>query len=147
MSNISDEKALQLLEKAVYKAQDSLEQTKHFQPFLMLLSDTGKIEIFENKIEDSTQSYEALENLLKERMQKNDIEVMVLVVDTQIPEHFVKDTHMGIRVHLEEKSQRDKKIGARYLYVPYELCSSSECALFVKLHNPIPVGMPAEYIK
>jgi len=147
MSNKEDAKALQVLEKAVYKAQDSLEATKHFHPFLMLLTDTGNIEIFENEIQDTTQSYETLEMFLTERIQENDIDVMVLVVDTQIPERFLKDTHMGIRVHLEEKSQRDEKIGARYLYVPYELCSSSECALFVKLHNPIPVGMPAEYIK
>jgi len=146
MSNTEDEKALQLLEKAVYKAQGSLEQTKHFQPFLMLLSDTGEIEIFENKIEDSTESYEALENIAMKRVKKNDIDVMVLVVDTQIPERFVEDVSMGIRVHLEEKSQQNKKIGARYLYVPYELCSSAECTLFVKLHLPIPVGMPAEYI-
>jgi len=146
MSNTEDEKALQLLEKAVYKAQESLEQTKHFQPFLMLLSDTGAIETFENEIEDSTQSYEALEQIVSERVKKNDIEIMALVVDTQIPERFVKDVPMGIRVHLEEKSQREKKIGARFLYVPYELCTSSECTLFVKLHMPLPVGFPAEYI-
>jgi len=146
MSNTDDEKALQLLEKAVYKAQDSLEKTKHFQPFLMLLSDTGQLEIFENEIEDSTQSYEALDKILLERMKKNDLDIMALVVDTEIPERFVKDVHTGIRVHLEEKSQRDNKIGARFLYVPYELCTSEECELFVKLHMPIPVGFPAEYI-
>ncbi len=146
MSNTEDEKALKLLEKAVYKAQDSLEKTKHFQPFLMLLSDTGIIEVFENEIRDSTESYEALETILTERMKKNDVDVMVLVVDTEIPERFVTEVHTGIRVHLEEKSQKDKKIGARFLYVPYELCTSSECELFVKLHMPIPVGFPAEYI-
>jgi len=146
MSNTEDEKAIQLLEKAVYKAQASLEKTKHFQPFLMLLSDTGEIEVFENEIEDSTQSYEALEKILEERVKKNDIAIMALVVDTQIPERFVKEVSTGIRVHLEEKSQRDKKIGARFIYVPYALCTSSECALFVKLHMPLPVGFPAEYI-
>jgi len=146
MSNTEDEKAFELLEKAVYKAQDSLEKTKHFQPFLMLLSDTGKVEVFENEIEDSTESYEALETILTERMKKNDVDIMAMVVDTEIPERFVQEVHTGIRVHLEEKSQRDKKIGARFLYVPYELCTSGKCELFVKLHMPIPVGFPAEYI-
>ena len=146
MTNEDDAKALQLLEKAVYKAQDSLEATKHFQPFLMLRTDTGKIEIFDNDIEDSIQSYEALEDILTERIKEDDVDVMVLVVDTQIPERFAEDVPMGIRVHLEEKSQRDKKISARYLYVPYELCSTDKCALFVKLHMPIPIGIPAEYI-
>lgn len=146
MSNTEDEKAFELVEKAVYKAQASLEQTKQFQPFLMLLSDTGEVEVFENKIEDSAESYEALETILTDRMKKNDVDIMLLVVDTEIPERFVKEVHTGIRVHLEEKSQREKPIGARFLYVPYELCSSSECELFVKLHIPIPVGFPAEYI-
>ena len=141
-----DERALEVLEKAVYRAQDSLEKTKHFKPFMMLLSDTGELEIIENDIEDSTKSYEDLEEVLVKRMKKNDIDIMALVVDTQIPERLVKEVSTGIRVHLEEKSQRDKKIGARFLYVPYELCTSSECALFVKLHVPIPVGFPAEYI-
>ena len=43
-----DEKAFMLLEKAVNKAQASLEKTKHFQPFLMLLNDAGETEVFEN---------------------------------------------------------------------------------------------------
>ncbi|NOR54911.1 MAG: hypothetical protein GQ531_01760 [Sulfurovum sp.] len=146
MSNTEDEKALKLLETAVYKAQASLEKTKHFQPFLMLLSDTGEIEVFENEITDSTESYAALEDILVERMKKNDVDIIALVVDTEIPERFVKEVPTGMRVHLEEKSQREKKIGARFLYVPYELCTSKECELFVKLHMPIPVGFPAEYI-
>ncbi len=146
MSNQDDEKALQLLEKAVYKAQDSLAQTKQFQPFMLLLTDTGEIEEYQNEIKDSTQSYEALEEVLKERIGASDIDVLVMVVDTIIPDKFVEDVSSGIRVHLEEKSQRDKKIGARYLYVPYELCKHEKGDVFVKLHMPIPVGFPAEYI-
>jgi len=146
MSNQDDEKALQLLEKAVYKAQDSLEKTQHFQPFMMLLTDTGKIEEYQNEINDSTQSYEGLEKQLQERIKKNDIDVVVLVVDTIIPDKFVDDITSGIRVHLEEKSQRKIKVGARYLYVPYELCKHKEGDVFVNLYVPIPVGFPAEYI-
>lgn len=146
MSNKDDEKALQLLEKAVYKAQDSLAKNQHFQPFMMLLTDTGKIEEYQNEIKDSAQSYEGLEEQLKERIKIKDIDVLVLVVDTMIPDKFVEDISSGIRVHLEEKSQRDKKIGARYLYVPYELCKYTEGDIFIKLHMPIPVGILAEYI-
>jgi len=47
MSDNHDEKALRVLEQAVYRAQDSLESTKHFQPFLILLNDAGEIELFE----------------------------------------------------------------------------------------------------
>jgi len=146
MSNIQDEKAFDLLEKAIDKAESSLVQTKRFQPFLMLLNDAGKIEVFENEIEDFTESYALLEATLKTRIKSADVDVMVLVVDTLIPDKFVEDVPSGIRLHLEEKSQIDNIIGARYLYVPYELCRMGDSELFVRLHAPIPVGFPAEYI-
>ena len=147
MSTQEDEKAFSILEQAVYKAQKSLEQTKNFQPFLMLLNDAGEIELFENEVEDSTESYTLLENTLRTRIKEGDVDIMVLVVDTLIPEKFVQDVPSGIRLHLEEKSQIDKKISARFLYVPYKLCRVGDDGdMFVKLHAPIPVGFPAEYI-
>jgi len=146
MSTLEDEKAFNLLEKAVYRAQELLEKTKNFQPFLMLLNDAGEIELFENEVKDTTESYALLEDTLKKRIKEGDVDVMVLVVDTLIPENFVRDIPSGIRLHLEEKSQIDKKIAARFLYVPYELCRKGEGDIFVKLHSPIPVGFPAEYI-
>jgi len=146
MSNSNDEKAFKVLEEAVQKAQESLEKTKYFQPFLMLLNDAGKIEVFENEITDSTQSYNLLEKILKESIKMGDIDVMVLAVDTIIPENFAGDIPNGIRLHLEERSQIDKKIAARFLYVPYELCRIEDGEMYVKLHTPIAVGFPAEYI-
>jgi hypothetical protein len=146
MSTHEDEKAFSILEQAVYKAQKSLEIRKHFQPFLMLLNDAGDIELYENEVKDSTESYALLEDTLRARIKEEDVDVMVLAVDTLMPEKFVKDTSSSIRLHLEEKSQIDKKISARFLYVPYELCRIGDGELFVKLHAPIPVGFPAEYI-
>ena len=146
MATQDDEKAFSILEQAVYKAQKSLEQTKNFQPFLMLLNDAGEIELYENEVKDATESYALLEDTLKKRIKEGDVDVMVLVVDTLIPEKFVQDVPSSIRLHLEEKSQIDKKISARFLYVPYELCRVGDGEMFVKLHSPIPVGFPAEYI-
>lgn len=146
MSTQEDEKAFSVLEQAVYKAQDSLERTKYFQPFLMLLNDAGKIEVFENEVEDSNESYTLLEAILRDRVAQGDVDVMVLAVDTLIPENVVKDVPSSIRLHLEEKSQIDKKIAGRFLYVPYELCQIKDGEMYVKLHHPIPVGFPAEYI-
>lgn len=146
MSTQEDEKAFSLLEQAVYKAQKSLEQTKHFQPFLMLLNDADEIEVFENEVEDTHESYAILEKILRERVAKGNIDVMVLAVDTLIPDNFVKEIPSSIRLHLEEKSQVDKKVAGRFLYVPYELCRVGDGEMFAKLHHPIPVGFPAEYI-
>lgn len=146
MSDNHDERALEVLEKAVYRAQNLLELTKHFQPFLMLLNEVGEIELFENEVKDSIESYALLEDTLRARIKEGDVDVMVLAVDTLMPEKFVKDVPSSIRLHLEEKSQIDKKISARFLYVPYELRRIGDGELFVKLHAPIPVGFPAEYI-
>ena len=147
MQKTDDEKAFHILETAVYRAQDSMQITKHFQPFLMLLNDAGKIEVFENEHEESAQAYGLLEDTLRARLKgESDVEVIALVVDTQIPENFSGDVPNGIRVHLEEKSQMHKKLAARYLYVPYELCKIGEGEMFVKLHAPIPVGFPAEFL-
>ena len=141
-----DEKAFMLLEKAVNKAQASLEKTKHFQPFLMLLNDAGNIEVFENPIEEINEAYTVLEKTAKESVNMGDVDVMVLAADTDIPENFAKDIPHGIRLHLEEKSQVEKKVSARFIYVPYELCQVKDEAMYVKLHTPIAVGFPAEYI-
>jgi hypothetical protein len=141
-----DEKAFSILEQAVDKAQKSLEKTKQFQPFLILLNDDGEIELYENEVKDSAESYALLEDTLNGRIKEDDVDIVVLAVDTLIPEKFVKDVPAGIRLHLEEKSQVQKKISARYLYVPYELCRVGEGDLFVRLHHPIAVGFPAEYI-
>ena len=147
MSNShDDEKAFKVLEEAVQKAQESLKKTKYFQPFLMFMNDAGKIEVFENEIKDSTHSYALLEEVLKESIKMRDVDVMVLAVDTEIPEKVRGDISNGIRLHLEEKSQIEKKISARFLYVPYELCRVEDGEMYVKLHTPIAIGFPAEYI-
>lgn len=147
MTSADDEKALRVLEGAVNKAQLSLEKTKYFQPFLMLLNNSGDIEVFENEIKDSSESYAKLEEIAKESVQMGDVDIMVLAVDTLIPENFVKDIPQGIRLHLEEKSQKDKKLSARFLYIPYELCQVKDGEMYVRLHTPITVGFPAEYIQ
>jgi len=146
VSNIQDEKSFNILEKAVYRAHESLEKIKHFQPFLMLLNDAGEIEVFENEAEDSAEGYALLEEVLKTRINSGDVDVMVLVVDTIIPDKFVENVSSGIRLHLEEKSQIDNKIGARFLYVPYAFFRTGDDESFVKLYAPTPVGFPAEYI-
>ena len=141
-----DEKALALLEKAAYKAQDALEKTTHFKPFLMLLTDSGQIEVYDNEEEDASKSYVLLEEKLRKRIEKNDVDIIILAVDTMIPEKFVQDVKIGIRLYLEEKSQKNKKINARYIYIPYVLVQDKDEKLYVTLHQPIPVGCPAEFI-
>ena len=145
MSDNHDDRAMLVLEKAVYRAQELLNTTQNFKPFLMILDDDGSIAIVENEVEDSTESYALLGETLKVYIKEGSVDVMVMVVDTLIPEKFVQDIPSSIRLHLEEKSQIDKSVSARFIYVPYTLHKVEE-KIFTKLHTPIPVGFPAEYI-
>jgi hypothetical protein len=145
MLNDHDDRAMSVLEKAVYRAQKLLENTQKFKPFMMILDDDGSIDIVENEIEENTESYALLGETLKVRIKEGNVDVMVMVVDTLIPENFVQDVPSSIRLHLEEKSQIDKSVAARFIYVPYTLHKVEE-EIFTKLHTPIPVGFPAEYI-
>ena len=145
MSDNHDDRAMLVLEKAVYHAQELLEKTQNFKPFLMILNDEGNIDIVDNEVEESIESYALLGDTLKVRIKEGGVDVMVMVVDTLIPENFVQDVPSSIRLHLEEKSQIDKSVAARFIYVPYTLHKVEE-EVFTKLHTPIPVGFPAEYI-
>ncbi len=145
MSNNHDDKAMEILEKAIYYAQEQLEKRQKFQPFAMVLNENGNIDTIENSIKDSNECYESLGETVKGCIAKDNIEIMVMVVDTLIPDNFSKEVPNSIRVHLEERSQIDKKIAARFLYVPYTLHKVEE-KILTKLHIPIPVGFPAEYI-
>jgi len=145
MSDNHDERAMMVLEKAVYRAQELLEKTQSFKPFLMILDDDGNIDIIENEVVNSTESYALLGDTLKIRIKESSVDVIVMVVDTLIPENLVQDVPSSIRLHLEEKSQVDKSVSARFIYVPYTL-HKVEGEIFTKLHTPIPVGFPAEYI-
>ena len=145
MTNNHDDRAMLVLEKAVYRAQKLLEKTQNFKPFLMILDEYGSIDIIENEVEKSIKSYALLGETLKIRIKEGGVDVMVMVVDTLIPENFVQDVPSSIRLHLEEKSQIDKSVAARFIYVPYTL-HQVEGEVLTKLHTPIPVGFPAEYI-
>lgn len=98
----------------------------------MSKTDDIELEIYENEIEDPDQSYIQLAQILQERIKKEDIDIMVLVTDAQIPDNISQNISNGIRLHLEEKSQRSKVKGARFFYAPYELFRVGDSNISVK---------------
>ena len=143
-----DDRAIMILEKAVFRAKKELEIKQNFRPFAMILHNDGKIKSIENRVEDIEESYELLRNSMEIRAREDSVDVIALVIDTLIPERFEKGVPTGIRLHLEEKSQENKQVSARYIYVPYELCKTTTSSeIFAKLYAPVPVGFPAEFIK
>ena len=145
----SDEKAMLILEKAVIKAQLSIEKNLSFRPFLMLLDSSGEIKTIQNRASTSEESYTLLEASFKGRINEANIDVALLAMEDMMPSRYTKDRPIpAIRLHLEEKSQLDKKISARFIYVPYTLHQiKGEEGIFVNIGTPIPVGFPAEYMQ
>lgn len=142
----NDEKALYILEKAVDKAQKSLVKTNTLQPFCILLTDNKEVKIYENSIQNKEESYAKLEEITTKRLQVQDVDVLVLVCEAPIPKQIRQNHALSIRLHLEEKSQLGKKIGARFLYVPYKISLKDEEPASIELYQPIPVGILAVFI-
>jgi len=143
-----DDRAMLILQKAVMRAKDMLERTQNFRPFAMMLYDDGSIKTIENKVNDVENNYEQLRDSMKIRAKEGGVDVLAIVIDTLIPERFAKGVPNGIRLHLEEKSQKDKKVSARYIYVPYQLVkTNSSDAIHAELYPPVPTGFPAEFLK
>jgi hypothetical protein len=146
MGNNDDEKAFVLIEKAVYRAKDILGVSKSFQPFLLLLNEAGEEEFYSNDEPDENKSYAQLEEKLEERILQGGIDILLLVSKSGIPAKFSSSASHSIRVHLEEKSQIGVKVGARFLYVPYERIINPNESISVLLDTPLPVGFIAQYI-
>jgi hypothetical protein len=146
---ISDDKVIELLEKAVNRAKISIEKEMSFRPFLMTLDNKGIIKTIENGASTKEESYELLQDSIRGRVQESQMEVAVLVTGDMMPSRYVKDNipTPSIRIHLEEKSQLEQKISARFIYVPYTLHRiKNSIDIFVKIGTPVPVGFPAEYL-
>jgi hypothetical protein len=140
-----DEKALALIERGVYYAKEKLEASQSFRSFVVLLNEAGD-EIFEESaFDDEAKGYEALEAFVQKRIERGDIEVLILVAKSKLPPSLESSVDDSIRVHLEERSQIDKKIGARFLYIPYEQKRENN-GYAIALYSPLPIGFPAQYI-
>jgi len=146
---ISDDKVIELLEKAVNRAVVSIEKEMSFRPFLMTIDNKHIIKTIENRALSKGESYELLQDSIRGRVQESQMEVAVLVTGDMMPSRYIKDNipTPAIRIHLEEKSQLEQKISARFIYVPYTLHRiKNSTDIFAKVGTPIPVGFPAEYL-
>lgn len=143
-----DTRAMLVLEKAVMRAKSMLEGSQNFRPFALMLYEDGTIKTIENKVNDIENAYEQLRDSMKIRALEGEVDVLAIAIDTLIPERFAKGVPNGIRLHLEEKSQKDKKVSARYIYVPYQLVQgASSGKITAQLFQPVPTGFPAEFLK
>ena len=145
-----DERAMMMLEKSIYMAKEKLERDHIFRPFAMILDENGSIRKLENDIEDMQASYMNLHDEITAHVQmRQTTDIIVLLTNSAMPEQLVQDgIQSSIRVHLEEKSQQDKAIASRYIYVPYRLeRMSGSDAVEAKLFHPQAVSFPSEFFE
>ena len=143
-----EERAVMMLEKSVLYAKNLLEKEQKLKPFAMVLYQDGSIKTIHNRVSDPEESYALLQEGLKIRVKEGEVDIIVLLIDTMIPERFSKSGILdGIRIHIEEKSKENERVGARFIYVPYQLCKTSQSQeIFADLYPPVPMSFPAEFI-
>ena len=147
---MNEDALFDLVNEAVMYAKEQIEKEELLDPFAMVLYEKGAIESLNtDKRNDHDMMYEELVGSLREKTDKEDeIEALVIVSRVIIPETYQAEVQSGIRVHLEERSKQGNKIGARFLYVPYQLYRDSATKTFsMQLFTPIPVAFPPEIFK
>ncbi len=143
---MDEELIFRLVEQCVAKAVEKLENSHEIEPFALVLHNDATVKEFIHQEANSEQGYEALIEALRKEAAKGTIEVVAILARVNIPQDYKAAVNEGLRIHLEERSKAGEKIGARFLYVPYELYHSgkAEDKIVVNLHNPFPVAFPAE---
>jgi len=143
-----DEEALfDMVNEAVMFAKEEIEKGKELSPFAMLLYDEGTIRSIDGvKEKDHEREYEKLiKDLRKRTAEEEEIAGLAIVTRVMIPAEYHAQTESGIRVHLEEREKRGDRIGARFLYIPYQLYQNSDTGkVMMQLHTPIAVSFPPE---
>ncbi len=145
---MDDDKLFGMVEECVAFAVNRLENAQILYPFAMFLDKDEEIKSLLHEEDDHENVYEVLLEKLKLKAEKEEVEAIALLARVTIPSNFSPAVSEGIRIHIEERKHAGKKIGARYLYIPYELYKATEidAKISVKLHPPIPVAFPQEVL-
>jgi len=110
-----DERAMMMLEKGIYEAQEMLEKAQRFAPFALIRYEDGEIERITNDIENPKDAYRALYEEIKLCIEARPADIVVLLADTTMPAELgEEDIENAIRAHLEERSQQHKKIAVSF---------------------------------
>ena len=144
-----EEQLFEMVNEAVMFAKNELEQKQELKPFAMVLFKNGYIDSITVDEESHDDQYEKLVTSLRQRVaDEPKITGLAIIAKVSIPQHYKPPVGDGIRVHLEERHKADEKIGARFLYVPYQLYKTADTDdIAMHLYDPIPVSIPAEIFK
>lgn len=143
---MEDEFLFEMLEEAVALAADDVVLKGSFQPFAYVLRVDNKRIPFERKEQEPTDAYDTLWEALKEQVNEPNFKAVVLLKNCTTPEALDLPTQKSIRIHVESRDNVHEKVGARFLYVPYEVYER-EGRQEIKLFQPKPIAFAHEIFK
>ncbi|MGB5964383.1 MAG: hypothetical protein WBF77_02980 [Sulfurimonadaceae bacterium] len=141
-----EEQLFEMVNEAIIFAKNELKQKQELKSFAMVLFKNGYIESVTADEESHDNQYEALVISLRQRVSDEPkITGLAIIAKVNIPALYKPPVDDGIRIHLEERHKADNKIGARFLYVPYQLYKGAGSdEITMQLLDPIPVAIPQE---
>lgn len=141
-----EEQLFEMVNEAVEYAKAELESQQELRPFAMMLFEDGNVESLKADLSAHEEEYEMLMAKLKQKVADDpNITALAIIARVTIPAHFKPPVNDGIRIHLEERHKSDNRVGARFLYVPYQLYrNAGSDKVMMQLHDPIPIAFPAE---
>ena len=140
---MSEEILFNFIENAINVGVDKLQNEQHFKPYALTLNSEQNVLEFSKEGSDDDVLYENIVLALKDEVTCKDIEIIAVVALVDVPEHYKSEHDRAIRVHIEQKSLKDEKIGGRFIYAPYKLYKI-ENRHEVELFEPFSVGFIAE---
>jgi len=143
---MNEEIVFDLIENSINMAVDKLQAKQKFQPYALTLSSLNDVTVLEKQHHDDDELYEDIFLQLKEDIICKDIEVVAIVALVDIAEHYKSEHDVAIRVHIEQKSLKEEKIGGKFIYAPYQIYKI-ENEHKVELYQPFSVGFIAEIFK
>lgn len=141
---MEDEYLLEMLEQAVNDATNCLLHNTVFTPFARILKSDNSVVHLKSEQTEGIDAYQFLSERLKKEVQSEDVKAVLLLQEDQLPSQFKLAIERSIRVHIESKENISEKLGARFLYVPYEKDFETEA---IKLFHPKPVAFSHEIFK
>lgn len=143
---MDNEDLFAMLDTCISLASQALSDSQKLDSFAMVLEHDNSVREIELDETDGHTRYQTLIEILKMEAEAEKITAFALLSNVDIPENFSPEVSTGIRIHIEEKDfKAENKLSARLLYIPYQLYrTKDDPSVQVRLHDPIPVGLPCE---
>lgn len=143
---MNEEVVYSLIENSIGMAVSKLENEQQFKPYALTLSSKHETVVIEKEPNNDIELYESIFLEIKEDIANKDIEIIAIVALVDIAEHFKSEYKKAIRIHIEQKSLKDKEVGGKFIYAPFQIFKIDD-EHKVELYEPFSVGFISDIFK